>query len=302
MKKNLLFGLLSIFAVSSVNSQVITVAAARATPLGSTVTVKGIVTNGSELGVIRYFQDNTAGLAAYSGTTSPANFTVALRGDSVTITGVTKEYKNLLELDPVLGFTVHASGKPSPIPTVITPVAFDETKESTLIKFLGCTFSATGNFAGNTNYTVTSAGQTFLMRVVSSATSIVGTPIPTGSVNITGLASQFCNTPSVSCTTGYQLLVRDLNDFSSVLSGVTENSTKSNLTVYPNPVNSKIHFMVGANEVITLTTVTDITGRVVYSSKENTASADLSFLAEGIYNIFVSTDKQNYQAKFTINK
>ena len=44
------------------------IAAARAMPIGSTITVHGIVTNGPELGIIRYFQDATAGIAAYSST------------------------------------------------------------------------------------------------------------------------------------------------------------------------------------------------------------------------------------------
>jgi len=38
---------------------------AREMPIGTVVTVKGIATNGSELGIIRYMQDATAGIAAY---------------------------------------------------------------------------------------------------------------------------------------------------------------------------------------------------------------------------------------------
>ncbi|HKI89831.1 MAG TPA: hypothetical protein VKA38_12450, partial [Draconibacterium sp.] len=69
--------------------------------VGQQVTVNGIVTNGDELGPIRYFQDGTAGIAAYGSTVSDIK-----RGDSITITGTLKEYNNLLELDPVASLTV----------------------------------------------------------------------------------------------------------------------------------------------------------------------------------------------------
>ena len=73
------------------------IAAARLLGAGATVTVSGIVTNGPELGVIRYFQDNTAGLAAYD-----TQLAALDRGDSVTITGVLFDYNGLLEIQPVV--------------------------------------------------------------------------------------------------------------------------------------------------------------------------------------------------------
>ena len=45
--------------------------------VGQEVTVSGIVTNGDELGKVRYFQDETAGLAAYGSTMNGIE-----RGDS----------------------------------------------------------------------------------------------------------------------------------------------------------------------------------------------------------------------------
>src|SRR5688572_27382102 len=98
----------------------ITIAAARALGAGSTVTVSGIVTNGPELGVIRYFQDATGGLSAYSTNSSlPPNstaFSSLMPGDSIIVTGTLKSYNNLLELDPVTALIVVTSGKPLPAP------------------------------------------------------------------------------------------------------------------------------------------------------------------------------------------
>ena len=71
------------------------IAAARAQAINSTATVRGIVTNGSELGPIRYIQDNVAGIAAYS----PSQMANVVLGDSVEVTGTLKNYNGLLEID-----------------------------------------------------------------------------------------------------------------------------------------------------------------------------------------------------------
>ncbi len=73
------------------------IAEARAMGVGAVVTVRGIVTNGSELGKdIRYFQDATAGIAAYKYNAFPD----ILRGDSIVVSGTLKLYNQLLEILP----------------------------------------------------------------------------------------------------------------------------------------------------------------------------------------------------------
>ena len=61
MKKVLLFIAICLTGIASAQ----TIADARALGVGQTVTVSGVVTNGSELGPIRYLQDGTAAIAAY---------------------------------------------------------------------------------------------------------------------------------------------------------------------------------------------------------------------------------------------
>jgi len=186
-----------------------TIAEARAMPLGSTVTIRGIVTNGSELGIIRYLQDGTAGIAAYGSKVS-----VIIRGDSVVVTGVTKNYNQLLELDPVNTIAAIAQ-RPVPAPLVITPGQMSEQHEAELVKMVNVSFeNAGGVFAGNTNYNVTANGETAKVRVNASS-NIVGQIIPAGQVTILGLCSQFdYNDPTI----GYQLLLRDKNDIISASS------------------------------------------------------------------------------------
>jgi phosphatidylserine/phosphatidylglycerophosphate/cardiolipin synthase-like enzyme len=172
----------------------------------STVTVKGIVTNGSELGAIRYLQDNTAGIAAYSSTM----LTNVKRGDSVTITGTNKLYNQLLELDPVSAVVIRSSGNPLPAPIVLTPAQIAEPYESMLVKIDNITFADAGTlFTGNKKYQFSSNGESGYIYVKTGQNDIVGQPVPSGIVSLTAICSQF---DYASPTAGYQLLPRTMSD------------------------------------------------------------------------------------------
>jgi len=203
--KTKIFTLLLMFIAWGMNAQTISIDSARTLGVGATVTVKGIITNGSELGGIRYFQDTTAGIAAYSSSMSNV-----LRGDSVLLTGTIKDYNELMEIDPVTSFTVLSSGNPLPTPIVITPAQIDETKEGQLVKINNAMFTTTpgGTFASNTSYSFIANGETSVIYIRSNH-PLIGETIPSGPVNLTGIATQHSYTgPS----TGYQLLCRDTND------------------------------------------------------------------------------------------
>ncbi len=202
--KHVLLSFFLIFAAIA-QSQEITIAQARLQPIGTVVTVRGIVTNGSELGVIRYLQDQTAGIAAYSSQLSGVR-----RGDSILISGTLKNYNSLLELDPVSSFTVLSSNNILPQPSILTPSQVGESYEAQLVTIQNCLIQgATGNFTGNTNYTIISGGQTTVFRI-GNGNPLVGTPIPTAPFDLTAIVSQY--SPS-NPTTGYQLMPRDANDF-----------------------------------------------------------------------------------------
>ena len=203
MKKILIFSI-AIFAFLQNASAQITISAARSTTLGSTVTVRGIVTNGSELGVIRYMQDGTAGIAAYSATMSTVN-----AGDSVQVTGVLKNYNQLLEIDPVTSFSVITTGNPMPAAKIVLiGAAFSEPYESQIVKINAVTFSNSGNFSGNTNYNISNGGTTKALRVVTGV-NLVGSPIPGTPVGVSGIMSQF---DFANPNNGYQLLPRGFTD------------------------------------------------------------------------------------------
>jgi hypothetical protein len=192
--------LLTLGLVSGLYAQAqATIADARALGVGQTVTIKGVVTNGSELGNIRYLQDATGGLAAFSATLSGVQ-----RYDSITVTGTLLEFSGLLELSPVSSFTNHGAAVVVPTPLQLPILSAAEIHESKLVQMQNMTFVQTGNFAaGNSTVQITDGTNTFDVRI-NGSTNIDGTAIPTGPLTVTGLLGQF--------NANYQIIPRDLND------------------------------------------------------------------------------------------
>lgn len=203
MKKVLIAAFVFLATFSLTNAQN-TILEARQMPVGSVVTVKGIATNGTEMGIIRYFEDGTAGIAAYGSLTSSVN-----RGDSITVTGTLKIYNQLLELDPLTSVVVNSTGNPLPEPLLLTPNQIEEAYEGRLIQVNDVLFYDAGQtFTGNKKYTFSSNGEIGYVYI-KNGQDFVGTTVPSGPVHLTAICSQFdYNDPNA----GYQLLPRDLND------------------------------------------------------------------------------------------
>ncbi|MDB4324117.1 endonuclease [Crocinitomicaceae bacterium] len=197
MKKVFLIGVI-ILIVNGLRAQA-NIADARTYGLGQTVSVTGVVTNGAELGSIRYMQDVTAGIAGYGGPVTGAN-----RGDSVTITGPLIEFSGLLEISTVATMVNHGQAIVQPSPLQIPIPTVDEALESQLVEIQNVTFTAGGNFAGGNSTVQVSDGVNTLDVRINGTTNIAGTFIPSGPVTITGLVGQF--------NTNYQIVLRDLND------------------------------------------------------------------------------------------
>lgn len=188
------------------------IADARNYSVGQTVTVSGVVTNGSELGNIRYMQDGTAGIAAFGSSISSVQ-----RFDSITVTGQISEFSGLLEVAPITNVVNHGQAVIQPTPISITIPTAGESLESQLIAINNVTFVQSGTFAGNTTYQVTDGSNTLDVRV-NTSTNIDGTPIPTGPVTIYGPEGQF--------NANYQIVPRDLNDIVPYVAPVNEINVK----------------------------------------------------------------------------
>ncbi|MCK4745453.1 MAG: hypothetical protein KAT15_00380, partial [Bacteroidales bacterium] len=163
--------------------------------MGETVTVTGIVTSGSELGLIRYMQDATGGIAVYSSEMEGVN-----RGDSITVTGVLKEYNTLLEIDPVTSVEVTSSGNELPEAVVLTPNGLAEQYEGMLVRINNVDFDASGTFERK-SYTFTADGENGQIYINSSSSPLIGTVIPTGSISLLGPLGAYGDI--------YQVLPRD---------------------------------------------------------------------------------------------
>lgn len=199
MKFKIFLSLSALLCSAFSYGQIISIASAHAQPIGSTVSVTGIAVNGSELGVIRYIQDATGGIAVYD----PALSSVQ-RGDEVTVTGVLDDYYNLLEINPVNSFTNNSSGNTLPVAQVVTPVQLGESYESELVRIDNATFVNAGSlFAANTNYDFITGGQSGTVRI-GPVSPLIGQTVPSVSVSVVGFCSQFLSF--------YQLVPRDLND------------------------------------------------------------------------------------------
>ncbi len=181
---------------------------ARQLPLGSPVTVRGIVTNGNELGGIRYVQDATGGIALFPGTGSQGGFSPQ-RGADVTATGVLKLFNGLLELDPIISYTVHSNNNPLPMTQPLTPAQVGEAYESELVRVNGCLFANGGSAFASGTTAFSSSGQNGVVYL-RSGHPLVGTTIPSTPADLVAIVSQYST--STPPSGGYQLLLRNSAD------------------------------------------------------------------------------------------
>lgn len=179
--------------------------------VGQSVTVTGIVTSDGNLGIVRYLQDETAGIALYPGGDWTTNGWVDPQpGDELTMTAVLSEYNGLLEVGPdgITEVTVISTGNALPDFQLVTPAQMDESMEGELAAIEGAVFTNGGTpISGNATYSFTANGEDGIIYVRND-NELVGTILPAGEVNLFGVVSQF----SFDGFGGYQLLPRGSAD------------------------------------------------------------------------------------------
>jgi hypothetical protein len=196
-----------------------TLAMVRTAEPGTTVTVRGVVINGPELGNIRYIQDREAGLPIFSNTLDALKNLVP--GDSVEVNGTLKNYNSLLEMDPVQSVKKLASGRKysaTTVPAAELSKVLNETYEGRLVRITEVDRLTTtgGNpataLAGNVNYLINGqAGAIVRISAPSTgADALVGFTPPTEKFDLVGVVGQ--HSPA-GTPTGYQLLPRLSTDF-----------------------------------------------------------------------------------------
>ena len=285
MKRAIFFLLSFIVVFSSLKAQ-IDIIEARGLNVGDEVTVEGIVTNGFELGIIRYIQDETGGIAVYPGQGSVADFPDNVsRGDIIRVRGPLKVFNELLEIDPVLEYTVISSGNPLPDPKEVSPSEINEDHEAQLVTLNNVKFDDGGAVFAVGNYSFSADGMSSEIYVRSNH-PLVGQEIPLASVKLTGIVSQFNSI--------YQVLPRDNNDIT-----VTDNFF---ITSAPEQSEVEIDgFTLGwetntqGNSIVRYGTTTALGSEVVIDEMNNSHSVTLTGLEAGefYYAQVVSSDGSN---------
>ncbi|NWG28828.1 MAG: T9SS type A sorting domain-containing protein [Ignavibacteriaceae bacterium] len=213
--------------------------------IGQIFTVSGVVTSSNQFGNNGpgSIQDETAGLSIYG-----SAFANAVQiGDSVTVTGKLDQFNGLCQINFNLGggsVQINTSGNQiNPEIVTIQQIknqswnSFEE-YEGKLIRINNVTISGSGNFSGGTNYTISDASGSLSsgLRIDNDVLTIIGTPIPSGQVDLIGILGQY--DPSPPYSTGYQILPRFIQDIVDDGSPViinpvfAANITTTSFTVY----------------------------------------------------------------------
>ena len=224
MKKITILIIITLILQTGYSQNILT---ARQQGIGANVTVTGIVTNGDELGPIRYIEDGTAGLALYDLTTNLL-LSGCVRGDSITVSGTLVDYNGLLELNPTSAAFIHSNNNVLPTPQNLTPNQIGEATESELVQIDNVIFNSGGSLftVGTHDFTAnTESGKIYIRNGHPLENSL----IPSGPVTLIGISSQY--TFFVPANDGYQILPRDSADI--INSGnliLTSAVTQSNIT------------------------------------------------------------------------
>lgn len=193
------------FSILSLEAQLISIREARSEPMGTEVTLTGIVTcNVIGNPSLRYFQDPTGGMAVYD-----HDFAGDVKmGDSITIAGTLKDYQSLIELVPVRGYTIHSGGHTLPDPLQITPGQLHDAVQGMLVQIKQVIFDDAGGTFGSGEYPYTAIDERGTVYVHPN-NPLAGESIPGAPVTMTGIASTHHQE--------HQVIVRDYGDL--VVSG-----------------------------------------------------------------------------------
>lgn len=214
---------------------------------GQVFTVEGIVTCSNQFGNAGpgAMQDETGGISVYGALF--ANGTQI--GDSVRVRGTLTHFNGLTQIDVnTTGSTVQVLSSGHSFDTLIVTLqqitsqqwnGYEEF-EGQLIRVNNVTITGSGNFASGTNYTITDATGSITsgFRIDNDVSSIIGTPIPTGQIDVVAILGQYKF--GAPYNSGYQVMPRFISDLifdgsPTILNPVfAANITSEGFTVYFN--------------------------------------------------------------------
>ena len=198
----------------------ITIAEARALTIGSTATVRGIVTSPNYGGSFTsyYIQDATAGINLYASGSNISTPPTLNLGDSIEVTGEIATWASFLEIEITSesDYTLISSNNDLPEPQLLTISQFltdPESYEHEFIRINGVSITngswPSANNSANLTISDDGGSSTLTMRI-DSDTEIDGSTQPSAPFDLLGIAGQYCD----GCADGgYQILPRYSSDF-----------------------------------------------------------------------------------------
>jgi len=177
---------------------------------------------------------------------------------------------------------------------------------------------AAGNITGNDTVCVNHTRYPYSVEEITGASTYVWT-LPAGTTVASGQGTRQITIDIGPTALSGDISVYGANDcgngipmakpiFVSDCAGIREFSLKSNVTLYPNPVEEKLNLRIRGTETEILVVVSDVTGNIKYSEKlinltvESTRQIDISGFAEGLYFIRMSNDNRYYIDKFVVRR
>jgi hypothetical protein len=250
----------------------------------------------------KVLQDATGAILVFD----PSNKLGSLEvGDKVKgLYGTLTNYYGFLEFKPTETYTELVGIFQDVTPLTITLNQLNDTSfmiqhQAEMIKLNNVTFTAQGTFSTLTTYEITQNGTsaTAVFPYFQDANTI-GSPIPTGVVNITGFNFATSKIGSNYYDFRYYIVPRSVNDFTT---GLPQYLTENDLVVYPNPVADQLNVTLrtSAFEVTSLM-VFDINGKLILSHpvNDNQISVNAQNLATGSYFLRLTDGKNNVTTKF----
>ncbi len=215
-------------------------------------------------------------------------------GDSVIVRGTVAEYSTLTELSNV-DYIYNFKNTDNIEPQVINTLSIGEALEGMLVTIENVTFKNAGETITDENTSFTFSdnyGESILYSAWNS--KLVGEKLPGEKVNLTGVVSEYNGT--------YQILARDISDFSSVVtSSPLVSKAESDVTIYPNPASNQLYF--STTEEISSISIHSINGQLLQKIETPKTSINTSELTEGTYFMNITTDKNELiHKKFVISR
>ena len=169
-------------------------------------------------------------------------------------------------------------------------VANADLYESQLIRFDNVTFSDTGAFEHNQNYSISQGTDATTARVTFQDEDLIGASIPSASDYVIGLAAEFDG--------NLQILPRYVSDVQGALS--TDDYGILSFEMYPNPTNSGFVTIKSNQMGAVQAQVFDLLGKEVINTAVNNERMDVSNLNAGVYVVKLTQNKNTTTKKLIV--